>query len=348
MFGSRQGAAAAGRNPSSSFLETDKELPAPPLPPKNDCLDCDVQEYDRTCQPSNPLDAPVLSPGPPSRKRDKFEFVRHALKTLQPFSKHARLHDSKMSSSAEMWTAEDMPMRGTPEIFAPNVFWSDGEYSPGAVKAARAAMLPDEISGSPSGALPAVRLAMRPADNAVVTSAKRCAGNRSNKTSRNVSWATVVTPTTEGKRNLSGSSFRTINVPDFGSVTALFEMCCLPFGALAMWLRQHPQVIGYGEVCLMRVAEMVKQVVKTMDKIYRLSYIYSKTGRVQPAKVVPGGPAVLVREVLTSVLYMLVLAGVGVAVVRVLGVFVGLGRGVLGLVRVLGWVLVKLGLGLLW
>ena len=347
MPGSRRGvaaaAAAAERNhPASAFLETDKELPAPPLPPKNDCPDCDPQDDDRV---GYSPDYPVLSPSPPARKRDRFELVRHALKTLQPFSKQARMHDTSVSWSNELWSAADVPMKGTPEIFTPAVFWGDGEYSPGAVNAARAAMLPEENTGATGGLMQGGRVATRPAEDAVVVSAKRSAGNsRSAKTSRNVSWATLVTPS-EGKRNLSGSSLRMINVPDFGSVTALFEMCALPVAALAMWLRQHPQVIGYGEVGLMRVFEMSRQVLRTSDMLWRLSYVYSKTGRVQPRRVVEGGPAVLVREVVTSALYVLVLVGVGIVVLRVLGVAMGVGRGVWGLVRVLGWVMGSLGLG---
>jgi hypothetical protein len=88
-------------------------------------------------------------------------------------------------------------------------------------------------------------------------------------------------------------------------------------------------------------------VLDTARKIYRVSYVYSKTGRLNAAKV--GGAAVLFRDCVRSLVYMLTFTAVIVLIGRVLNVLVGIRSWVGWAGAMLWWVVGRLlGAGLLW
>jgi hypothetical protein len=156
---------------------------------------------------------------------------------------------------------------------------------------------------------------------------------------------------TGGKRiasNASASSIRTCDMPTAGGgIGAVVEALNVPFGALRMWVRKHPQLLALMQVVMLKLFEMSKHVVETMGKAYRVAYIYSKTGRISAGKhcSLRG----LVRDCVKAFVYCLILGTVAMMVGRVLAIFAGVGS---WLVWCLGWaawvVKTVLGLGILW
>jgi hypothetical protein len=170
---------------------------------------------------------------------------------------------------------------------------------------------------------------------------------------RNTSEASSATAVSSAprSRNASGQSMLSIEVPhiisNLGTINpaGLLEMLRVPFEAAAMWIQTHPDVqqrLGKGVEMAM---EMARTVVETGGTIWEVSYVYSKTGRMRCKA--SSGVGALVMDCGRSVGYLLVFAAVGVCLGRVLGFVLGLFQGVFCVLRAVGWVLKKLGLGVL-
>jgi hypothetical protein len=146
--------------------------------------------------------------------------------------------------------------------------------------------------------------------------------------------------------NASGSSIKTIELPTREGIGAIFEALMVPFGALSMWVRKHPQLLGLFQIFLAKLFEMSKHVMATLGKAYRVAYVYSKTGRISAGK--GNSLSGFVRDCFRAMVYALIIAAVAMIVGRVLAVVVGAGG---WLIWSLGWVVwaVKgVGLGILW
>ncbi len=132
-----------------------------------------------------------------------------------------------------------------------------------------------------------------------------------------------------------------------GGIGAVVEALIVPFGALRMWVRKHPQLLALMQIVVVKLFEMSKHVVETMGKAYRVAYIYSKTGRISTGK--QSSLSGFVRDCVRAVVYCLILGAVAMVVRRVLTVFAGVGS---WLIWCLGWAawIVKAvcGLGILW
>lgn len=153
-------------------------------------------------------------------------------------------------------------------------------------------------------------------------------------------------------RNVSGTSILTIEIPHIFSslgtinVAGVLEMLRVPFEAAAMWIQTHPDA----QKLLWRGVEtalgMAKTVVETAGTVWEVSYVYSKTGRLRCKT--PGGICRLVLDCGRSIGYLLVFVALAACVGRVFGFVLGLGQGLLLIARAVGWLLKKLGSGLLW
>lgn len=146
--------------------------------------------------------------------------------------------------------------------------------------------------------------------------------------------------------SVSASTVNTYETPNVAGLGALFEALIVPFGALSMWLKKHPQLLDLMQVVVMKLLEMSKHVLDTAGKAYRVAYIYSKTGRISPEK--HSSLSGLVRDCVTAVVYGLILAAVAMLVGRVLAVFAGAGSWLIWSLSWFVWLVKAVGLGILW
>ena len=151
------------------------------------------------------------------------------------------------------------------------------------------------------------------------------------------------------ERNATGPSAantKMTEVPGLGTANEIFEGILVPVGGLKMWIKQHPQMIDLGRQLLCRGVEMVLCVLDTAGKVYRVSYIYSKTGRIEAARA--GGVSKLLGDCARSVVYVIIVGAAFVLMVRLLGVLVGVAAWVLWGFRGVLLVVKRLGLGFGW
>lgn len=251
---------------------------------------------------------------------------------------------------------EGPPVTGSPawKASATERAWVDGPAVTGS--AARKAMATGKapsptVGDLAMGAMSAARRVISARESfspAQATEARRVKGSA---TPRNVSWATVITSAdarvrSSGNRNISSTSMasvKTIEVPGLGTVGDVLENLSIPFGAIEMWVTQHPQVMEFAKMLLARALEMVQCIRETGKKVYKVSYVYSKTGKV---KVTDMG--VLVRDCVRSVLYLLILGTVILFLVRVLRVVMKVGGWAIWVTKWIAWLVKNLGMGLLW
>lgn len=146
--------------------------------------------------------------------------------------------------------------------------------------------------------------------------------------------------------NASASSVKTVEMPTTASVGAIVEAIIVPFGALRMWVKKHPQLLSLMQVVVLKLLEMSRHVLDTIGKAYRVAYIYSKTGKISAGK--HASLAGFVRDCGKAAVYCLVLGAVGMMVGRVLAVFVGVGGWLIWCLGWVGWVVKVGGLGVLW
>ncbi len=267
----------------------------------------------------------------PEEQYGKFGFIKHVLRNLPSFRRNHIVSGTRLGTRQTRQVAglenptetEKSRPGGYQQIFC-------GNPSPGALAAAKTAMLKNYSEANMT----------RP-----VTAPK------SAPATRNVSWATVVTPADNstgftGKRKVSGASMasvKTIEVPGLCTVGDLLESLMIPSGALRMHLQQHPWVWDCAGGMMERLMEMISCVTDTVKRVYKVSYVYSKTGTLKVKDM-----GALVRDCVRSVVYLLILGVVIVLVCRVLGVFVRIAKGFFWMLRGIACVLKKLGLGLLW
>ncbi|KAF7509618.1 hypothetical protein GJ744_007656 [Endocarpon pusillum] len=157
------------------------------------------------------------------------------------------------------------------------------------------------------------------------------------------------TDSKEGKRiasNASGSSVKTLDMPTNASIGTIVEALVVPFGALKMWLKKHPQLLALMQLIVVKLLEMSKHVFDTAGKAYRVAYIYSKTGRISPGKSSSVGG--FVRDCVKAVVYCLVLGAVAMLVGRVLAVFARAGSWLVWSLSWVVWIVKAVGLGILW
>ena len=146
--------------------------------------------------------------------------------------------------------------------------------------------------------------------------------------------------------NASIMSIRSIELPGFGTAGAVLEHFMIPVDAIRMWIRNHPQAISTGKEILGNAAEMGWCVLITGRKMYKLCYLYSKTGRLKPGK--GQSLALLIRDCIRSVVYLLLFATAAVFVGRVLGGLLRIGYWLVWGLRGVLWLLRQFGFGLLW
>lgn len=153
----------------------------------------------------------------------------------------------------------------------------------------------------------------------------------------------------EGKRiasNASGSSVKTLDMPTNASIGTIVEAIVVPFGALKMWLKKHPQLLALMQLIVVKLVEMSKHVFETAGRAYRVAYIYSKTGRISAGKSSSVGG--FVRDCVKAVVYCLVLGAVAMMVGRVLAVFARAGSWLIWTLSWVAWIIKAVGLGILW
>ena len=148
--------------------------------------------------------------------------------------------------------------------------------------------------------------------------------------------------------NASASSAKTWEMPTAGGgFWAIVEALTVPFSALRMWVRKHPQLLALLHMVMVRLFEMSKHVLGTMGKAYRVAYIYSKTGRISAGKQAPLSG--FVRDCVKALVYCLILGAVAMMVGRVLAVFAGVGSWLIWCLSWVAWVVkTVVGLGILW
>jgi hypothetical protein len=152
----------------------------------------------------------------------------------------------------------------------------------------------------------------------------------------------------QGKRvasNASASSNKTLEMPSNISIAGFLEALIVPFGALSMWLKKHPQLLVLMQIIVMKLLEMSKHVLDTTGKAYRVAYIYSKTGRISPSKHSLSNFA---RDCVKAVVYCVMLGAVAVMMSRVLAVFAGVGSWLIWSVSWVVWIVKAVGLWILW
>jgi hypothetical protein len=257
---------------------------------------------------------------------------------------------------------------------SPGSFWGNGQGAVAAAKKAAGArvraattpatptvMVASSISGSntkatkrnispPRLAIPRIR---EPRSNNASESSNVSVTPRASK-SRNVSAASNVSGITSASRsrNVSGASILSIEIPHIFSslgtinLAGVLEMLRVPFEAAAMWIHTHPEFKQWLWQGVEKAALMARMVVETGGTLWEVSYVYSKTGKLRCKA--PGGISRLVVDCGKSVGYLLVFVALAVSVGRVLGFVLGLAQGLLWIVRMVGWLLKRLGLGLLW
>ena len=153
----------------------------------------------------------------------------------------------------------------------------------------------------------------------------------------------------QGKRiasNTSASSMKTPEMPTNGGLGAIVEALIVPWGALSMWLKKHPQLLALIQMAAMRLLEMGQHVFDTIGTAYRIAYIYSKTGRISPGKHTSLGG--FVRDCAKAVVYCLILGAAAMTVGRVLAVFAEAGSWLIWFLSWVVWIVKAVGLGILW
>ena len=255
---------------------------------------------------------------------------------------------------------------------SPGSFWGDGQGAVAAAKKAagartRAATSPTVVrtsstSGSntkvtkrnispPRLAIPKIR---EPRSNSASESSIVGGVPARASKSRNVSAASNVSgiTSTSRSRNVSGASILSIEIPHIFSslgtinVAGVLEMLRVPFEAAAMWIHTHPEFKQWLWKGVEKATVMARTVVETGATLWEVSYVYSKTGKLRCKA--PGGIGRLVVDCGRSVGYLLVFVALAICVGRVLGFVLGLAQGMLWVVKMVGWLLKRLGLGLLW
>ena len=272
----------------------------------------------------------------------------------------------------ERWNALDSPpIELDSHPLSPGSFWGDGQGAVAAAKKAagvrtRAATTPTAMGASstsgsgtkvtprkispPRLTIPNIR---EPRSNNASESSNAGVTPRASK-SRNVSATSNISGITSASRsrNVSGASILSIEVPHIFSslgtinLAGVLEMLRVPFEAAAMWIHTHPEFKQWLWKGVEKAAVMARTVVETGGTLWEVSYVYSKTGKLRCKA--PGGIGRLIMDCGRSVGYLLVFVALAVCVGRVLGFVLGLAQGLLWIVRMVGWLLKRLGLGLLW
>jgi hypothetical protein len=146
--------------------------------------------------------------------------------------------------------------------------------------------------------------------------------------------------------NAPASSMKTLDMPPNLGFGAIVEAFIVPFGALRMWLKKHPQLSTMMQAFAARLLGMTKHVLETTGKTYRVAYIYSKTGKISPGKNSSLGG--LARDCARAAVYCLILGAVAMMMGRVLAVVAGAGSWLIWTLSWFVWILKAVGLGILW
>ena len=310
-------------------------------------------------------------PPTPKARGTKLDFVRSAFKrsvdrSPSPEKQPDRGPTTFTDHGAPPSTGSKTTLVELATPISPATFWG-GEgagVTAGALEAAKAAIEKQNEQSHLSSARPRRSkradsdTSLRSAFPALTPSALR---PRSKKTAHLNGKPTVHVTTPTGtrlvpsarpkSRNASGASVATIDIPmpGLGSISlgAIWEMALVPYDASKMWLRNHPSVMTIGWTLLERVWEMGQIMTGTGFKLWSVVFIYSKTGRLKLKRGDTAGG--FVADCARSALYLLMCVAIGVVVARVLRWMLQ-AMAILGMVvRLFGWVLVKLlGHGLLW
>ena len=146
--------------------------------------------------------------------------------------------------------------------------------------------------------------------------------------------------------NASGSSVKTLEMPAAAGIGAVFEALVVPFNALRMCLKTHPQLMVLMQMMMLKLLEMSKHVLDTIGSAYRVTYIYSKTGRISPGKSSSLGK--FASDCVKAVVYCLIIGAVAMMVGKMLAVLAGAGSWLIWCLSWVAWIVKAVGLGILW
>lgn len=153
----------------------------------------------------------------------------------------------------------------------------------------------------------------------------------------------------QGKRvasNASASSVKTLEMPAAAGIGEVIEALMVPFGALRMWLKTHPQLQDLMRMIIVKLVDMSKHVLNTAGKAYQMAYVYSKTGRISPGRHTSLGR--FVADCGQAIGYCLILGAVAMMVGRALAVIAGAGSWLIWSLSWVAWIMKAAGLGILW
>jgi len=242
-----------------------------------------------------------------------------------------------------------------------------GTPFPGAIAVARTAMSggspgssPESPGSKPKNPKPSPELSVSKvrSRSATVLEHTNCDTHEEERAQqqRNISWSTVITTPKSSaaaerhsKRSTSDSSFaslRTLDIPYFGTVGAILESLLIPIRAVRMWVSQHPQVVVCGLQVVGHLAEMVHITMETVRRLWKVSYVYSKTGKI--VIKAQDGVGWFVLDVVRSGAYILILAAIAVLLCKIVAFVVRGMAWVLWVAKGFGWIAKVLGMELLW
>ena len=187
--------------------------------------------------------------------------------------------------------------------------------SPGAIAAARRAMLAKQGPRN-----------HKMSGDSVTEANKLKAGLAAESSSRSASGASL----------LSLSNTRYFDVPGLDIVGVVLEMLLVPLKACKMWFKNHPELQQYLLTFGRRLLDMSRCVLATTCTLYKLAYIYSKTGIMETKST--SVPALL-RDCVRSLVYLIVLLAVAAATARAFGWIIFISSSAL-------WPLKKIGLAI--
>jgi hypothetical protein len=146
--------------------------------------------------------------------------------------------------------------------------------------------------------------------------------------------------------NASASSVKTLEMPAAAGIGEVIEALMVPFGALRMWLKTHPQLQDLMRMIIVKLVDMSKHVLDTAGKAYQMAYVYSKTGRISPGRHTSLGR--FVADCGKAFGYCLILGAVAMMVGRALAVIAGAGSWLIWSLSWVAWIMKAAGLGILW
>ncbi|RMZ88178.1 hypothetical protein DV736_g4598, partial [Chaetothyriales sp. CBS 134916] len=326
---------------------------------ETDGSSCEDQDCDIPCLRHSAGTTATL-PGPDSdlcctttewTRRNRFSFVKHAF---------TRSMDSERSRDATLTPPLDIIAQSLGQVAYSE---RTGASSPGAIEAAKTALDKSSKKGPPEDLTTVAKVMLSKTARSRSTTKVWSGGNKPGETQgdinvrkgRRVVKALVrKCPAPAGKswrRDGSRASVTSneMQIPRFGadSIISFWEVMVGPLAAVRMWTHNHPHVLGLFWAILERVREMVHFVGKTWARLWAVSFVYSKTGKLKLRRRDTAGA--FVWDCAWSAVYLVLLMGLSMFVMRILTRILNVLRFGLAIANTVLWMVGKLlGQGLLW